>query len=842
MPGTAVCPSCGLRLEGALGAELFATLTRADRLLEQMATAAASPTGALPAPATAAPGPPAEPVAPGAPAAPAAPGPAGTAAAPAAPAPARRGLSTASVPTILLGLGALCLLVAALVFLAVTWSAMGVGGRTVTLVGFTLAAGALTAWTARRGLRAAVESLGVVTLGLLAFDLVGARDAGWLGDIGTPGLLLVLGLVLLAAGAGATLVLRRSPVGAFVGGQVVAVVGLATAAAGTLASEGLSWSVGATVAVVGTWLVARAAFAATLRVLAVGAVAAGAVLWLLLAVSSLARALDHPSLRELWLDLEVWPLLVSAALLLTLGLVRGLPEVLRRSAFALAGVVLAAVVLVPTSDEPATLATLAGAGLLVVLSGLVGVLPPRARPGVAAPVVLLTLWMLLVVLDLSADATARLMTAGDTVWGGSVGTVLDPPAPVSDLEPAAWTLPLVVVATVAGLVALARSARWAHEVLRPLAHPDVLVAVAAATVVLGLTAYTVPLWLPLLLLLLTGGVLAGRAVLTGSSVPLLLAVAALALGLLVSLHSEGLTLVAVAVSLPAALAVHLRGPAGVGAAGAGAALAVLAAALVWTGGALLDVSQQWTALAALLVLAGLVLLMPYVGAPVRAAGPAWTGVGLEAGVLFAAAAVSLAAVTEAGSADEATWAAVYLTVTGATASAVALTRADRRPVGWLGGVLLAAASWVRLADVGVDTVEAYSLPAALALVVVGVAHLRRHADTGTLRALSPGLLLALVPSLVWALDDPVSLRSLLLGTACLGLLAAGLRLHWAAPVVHAAVVGALLVLRLATPVAEAVPRWALIGMAGAVLIGVGITWEQRLKEARAVAGYVRRLR
>jgi hypothetical protein len=56
-------------------------------------------------------------------------------------------------------------------------------------------------------------------------------------------------------------------------------------------------------------------------------------------------------------------------------------------------------------------------------------------------------------------------------------------------------------------------------------------------------------------------------------------------------------------------------------------------------------------------------------------------------------------------------------------------------------------------------------------------------------------------------------------------------------------VGALLVLRLAGPyVAAAVPRWVLIGMAGALLVALGATWERRLTEARQLVGYVRALR
>jgi cell division protein FtsW (lipid II flippase) len=124
-----------------------------------------------------------------------------------------------------------------------------------------------------------------------------------------------------------------------------------------------------------------------------------------------------------------------------------------------------------------------------------------------------------------------------------------------------------------------------------------------------------------------------------------------------------------------------------------------------------------------------------------------------------------------------------------------------------------------------------------------VVHLRRSAGSSTLRALSPGLMLALVPSLLRALEEPLSLRALLLGLACLALVMAGLRLRWSAPIAHAALVGAVLVLREAGPyVGDSVPRWAVIGFAGALLVVLGTTWEQRLTDARAVTGYLRRLR
>jgi cell division protein FtsW (lipid II flippase) len=186
---------------------------------------------------------------------------------------------------------------------------------------------------------------------------------------------------------------------------------------------------------------------------------------------------------------------------------------------------------------------------------------------------------------------------------------------------------------------------------------------------------------------------------------------------------------------------------------------------------------------------------------------------------------------------------VLLTVGGVVVTAMSLLRADRRALGWVGGLLLATASWVRLADLGVHAPEAYTLPSALALLAVGLVHQHRIRDARTMTTLSPGLALALVPSLLWVLADPVGVRVLLLGLACLALVLAGVRLQWTAPLLLGGSVGALVVLRLAAPyVGDAVPRWVLIGLAGALLITVGATWERRLTEARQIVGAVRALR
>jgi hypothetical protein len=92
------------------------------------------------------------------------------------------------------------------------------------------------------------------------------------------------------------------------------------------------------------------------------------------------------------------------------------------------------------------------------------------------------------------------------------------------------------------------------------------------------------------------------------------------------------------------------------------------------------------------------------------------------------------------------------------------------------------------------------------------------------------------------LDEPYSLRALLLGAACLALVVGGVTLRWGAPVVVGAVVGGLVVLRQLAPYAASVPTWLTIGTSGAVLLAVGITWESRMNDVRRASGYLAALR
>src|SRR4051812_41578570 len=341
--GAPRCSTCGLVLSGSLGRDLFVVLTRADQLLREMRSASEL---AAPPPTT----PPTTTMPP--------------TTTPLTTTP-RRGdrLRGASVPQILLALGAVCLLVAALVFLAVTWSIMGVGGRTSTLVVLTLVAGALTRWLAGRGLRGAVEALGLVTLGLAALDVVGAANAGWLGDLSTATFTAVLGALLTAGGLVATHRLSRTTVRGFLGGEITAVLGsavmswgIATGAAGGTGTRHLLAVLVTTAVAAVEWRLIRpgeAVFTAALR----GGCLVVGVTWLTLLGVGLDSIESNPTFGSVWGQLEGGWLLAAAVVALALGAWRPVHLGLRVTAVGAGLVPLGMVITLPAYDESVTVAT-----------------------------------------------------------------------------------------------------------------------------------------------------------------------------------------------------------------------------------------------------------------------------------------------------------------------------------------------------------------------------------------------------------------------------------------------------------------------------------------------------
>ncbi len=826
--GITVCPSCTLPLSGPVAGRLFQTLAHADELLTALRTLEPGVVRRAEPPLV----------------------PAGLPPSDLPPAP--RGLSAASVPKILLGLGAICLLVAALVFLAVTWSALGVAGRTATLVGFTVVAGGLAAWVASRNLRSAAEALSVVALGLVSFDVLGARDSGWFGDIDEAAFLVLLGAVVAVAAGAAALVVRRSPVSRLVGAEIVSTLGMTAMTGGFVIGSWFSLSAALSFAVV---VAAAAAFAAhrlRLGVLAVGVAVLAALTWLVLVSTAVDRAMSNPTAPELWLDLEAWPLVVAALLVGALAAVRLLPLPVRVAGPAAAQLLLAGVALIPFLRGSTTELTLAVLAVLVVACALTWFVPKPWAFACAVTATMSTGWIVLIGGMLSVLAVARLARAGGNLWQGAVDGRL--PALVFD-GPDPWLLPVVTVAVVVSCVVLAESVSLVDRLLAPLADLALGLSVAAASVVATVALYPTPVWVVLGLMLTVGIAFTGWSLRGTGGTTLVVGSSFTVLAVATSLYDERLSAVALLVAVALAGGVHLRWARMPVSVAAGGVLAASLAGSVWTWGALADAHATWTALSALVVLGGLVLAVPAAGERAwrfcrddsaigstrdRSAQRRFTGV--EVGSLVSGVVVAVAGVAASSSSLQPTWTAAYLTTAGVVASLTALLRPDHRRVGWLGGALLATASWVRLWDIGVQAPEAYTLPSAAALAIAGLMQLRHRPGSSTMAALAPSLSLGLVPSLLWVLWEPVGLRSVLLGLACLALLVLGVRLRWAAPVGFAAAVGTLVVLRQVTPITDAVPQWVLIGSAGTLLVGMGITWERRINEARAVLGYVRALR
>lgn len=814
-PDDVACPSCALPLRGDTAAELFHVLSTADILIARLRATARTPGGAVTGPADAGPG---------------------SAAVPAGP----HRLSAASVPKILLGLGAVCLLVAALVFLAVTWSAMGVGGRTATLVGFTAVTGALASWMCRRDLRGAAESLSLVSLGLLTMDVFGARAADWFGDVSTPAFLVVLGALLAASGSGAALLARRTPVATLTAAELVAGVGVGVLVVGVVDLDADMTGLLLVVATILAGALTGAAARLHLRFTAALAAVATALAWL----GQLLHALEataEASFAALWGRGDVVELLVSGTLAGSLVLVRALPAPGRVAGGALGVAALAVALAIPAFDETGTVVILAGLGVLAGAGALAWLLP---RPwGLAAVLtqVLAGAGVLVGLAAISVEASRRLGEVAMAAWDGHPGDRL--PAVVADL-PAPWLAPVIVATVLLNGVALTRASATLDEAVSAVTDVRLGAGLLAAAGVVTLAASPVPVWTLLAAMLaVAAGFLAWWLSRPGVA-SLALAGVFLAGAVTVGAYDEWFTVAATTALLVGAGVVHLRAPGVETAAVAGAVVPVALVGDVWAWGALVGAEGTWTAVAGLLLLAATSLtlhLYPAHWWRCVAATAARTGV--EVGAAAVALPLALAGVLSDEAGRHATWTAVYLTLAGGAVVAMSLLRADRRVVAWPGSGLLVLATWVRLADIGVNEPEPYTLPAAVALVVVGGVRLRRDRGADTIAAVGPGLTLALVPSLLWALDEPLSLRGLLLGLACLALVLVGLRGQWSAPLVLGATVGAVLVVRMAAPyVDDAVPRWVLIGAAGALLIATGVTWERRLQEARHMVGYVRSLR
>ncbi|MEV7443738.1 hypothetical protein AB0O22_21810 [Streptomyces sp. NPDC091204] len=718
--------------------------------------------------------------------------------------------SAPSAQNVLLTLGAVLLAVAALAFTLVSWGSMGIGGRSAVLAAVTAAALLAPVPLLRRGLGSTAESVAAVGLLLTVLDAYALYAVG-MPDANGFGYAAGAAAVLAAAWAGYGSALRklRLPLPAAVlAAQFPLPLAALAAQAGPLE---LGWALLVTAAL-------DAALALRVRAAAAPAAALTAVALLI-------------GLAESWSAGSAGQALAPAALLLA-GAALGIAAAWREPRAWVAALVggLAAVVALGGVARPG-LTDSVGDGAWVVLVHLlvalpllaavrVSALPAAVRRGLARAGVAVTALAALSAGGAVAPTLLARLRVLEEVWAVTA------PAPTAYAPGAAGVL---VLLTSAG------AAWWLSRVLaRP--EPGVVAVVLAwaglftAPVLLGFPAAAV--FAAQLAVTGAAGVLALRSPVRGAGIAAAVCALAGAANVSVGALDGRVATFAVWGLLGAACAVgaaygpaprRVRAGAAVCAVGYATGLLVAAAAVT-------DLAVAWWALPVLAVPASAAALGPRLG-------------GVRVPVEIAAAVAGALAV--ALSAGRTGTLALVLALAGVVCAGAAV-RPERRAVGWAAGALFVAATWVRLADAGVTTPEAYTLPVTVPALAVGFLRRRGDAEASSWTAYGPGLAATLLPSLLAALGDPDWVRPLVLGLAALALTLIGARRRLQAPLLLGGAVLAVVAVHELAPyvvqVAGALPRWVPPALAGLLLLAVGATYEKRLRDARRLREAIGRLR
>ncbi|MFF8845993.1 SCO7613 C-terminal domain-containing membrane protein [Streptomyces sp. NPDC015127] len=766
--------------------------------------------------------------------------------------------SPPSVQNVLLTLGGILLAVAAIAFTLVSWGHLGIGGRSAVLGAVTLAALGTPVVLLRRGLVSTAESVGVLGLVLMVLDAYAVHRVA-LAD--TDGLAYAAGVSAVLAGLwcayGLALPRLRTPLPTAV---LTAQLPLPLwALAGDAAAPPMEWALLLTAVLdvaVALWTRPAAVRGfAWVTASVTGGLAMLTGLWLSLAAGSPEGAAGPAALLLAASAVALFAAWRSPAAAVGASVVAGLAAVA-----AVGGVIRTAV--------PQGWAVL---GYLLCATALLAVvrtpLPGRVRQGLAwaagatqAAAAVTTLPAVLV--SLAGPATQL-----SDIWSGApAGTreALDLNVPLSVLP--ATPLVLAVLAATAALVtrglpagpgdgtqaapdhdetgappAAAAPGSSLRTWARPAAACGSLVLAWAALLVLPV-ALDSPYHLAVgwqLILAVSPAVFGtvrtargGRRYAPLARTALICGLAASASVALLSLATRPTTFVVLGV-LPTVLVAAAFRARGAAQQVVACAATVFAACLTAAVAAAAELPPHHAALALLLVpataaLAGARLGRHPVALPVEATA-ACTG---PVAVLLATGHLPTLA--------------LVLALCGVIAAGTAV-RAERRPAaGYLAAVLFVLATWVRLFASDVASPEAYTLPVTVPALVIGALRRRRDPQASSWTAYGPGLAATLAPSLFAAWGDEHWLRPLLLGVAALAVTLAGARLRLQALLVLGGTVLALDALHELTPyvvqVVGALPRWLPPAVAGLLLLAVGATYEQRLRDARRLRESLGRMR
>ncbi|MFI8484166.1 SCO7613 C-terminal domain-containing membrane protein [Streptomyces rubrogriseus] len=727
------------------------------------------------------------------------------------------------VQNVLLVLGGVLLTIAAIAFTLVSWGHLGIAGRALVLGALTVGALGVPVALLRRGLRSTAEAVAALGTALTVLDAYALHEATFPGTDGVgytatasavlAALWAVYGvrlglrhpLPLAVATAHLPLLLWAVAVGA--GPYTLTAVALATAAGGTAVALRAALLPVRIVAVTGA-----------LGTGAAGVLSAGWLCW--------SASGPGPAARAAAL------LLVAAALALVAGRFVPRPEISMGAAFAAGLCVVAGAGGVLRVTVPGDWTVPGCLGCAIAL--LAAELTPLHRPlrqGLVRASVAVQGFAVLWTLPLVAGGVLGPAVRGARPWSGTPQDFRDAVFAGLPRPPYAGTAPLVLAVVAAVLVVAGR-----RTARRPAVTVVAMVLGWAAVLVLpvvlrlpyaaGLVAHAVVVAAALFFAAWSG--LADKRLSPPSLTALLLALVT-SVGLaLVSLASEPAT-IAVLVTLTVLFAAAgLRpGPAPFTAPAALCHATALACAI----GASAGRPPHHTAL--------LVLAVPAVAAPIASRT---SGSRVTVPVEVAGAAAGLLALALA--APEPPMLALVLSLCGAVTAATAL-RPERRAAGWAAAALFLLATWVRLAAWDVAAPEAYTLPVTGPVLVVGLLRRRGDAAVSSWTAYGSGLAVTLVPSLLAAWDDRHWLRPLALGVAALVVTLAGARHRLQAPLVLGPAVLALVALHELAPyltqVVGALPRWAPPALAGLVLLVLGATYEQRLRDARRLREALGRL-
>ncbi len=763
------------------------------------------------------------------------------------------------VSSILLGLGVMLLVIAALVFAAVSWSRLGAAGQGALLVGLTLAAAAGTRHASRRGLSGTAEALGILTIVMgplvaqavrITIDLPDIDDRTWenLGvwswwpaalvvigvaaigfgrtvDVRSP---QVLGVLLVLLGPAIWVALAPLPLG-FVSGLLALHAGLAAAlpgSAGRHRPTDAVWAWGAAI----TWCLALLVgiadaltidgswteHAGSTTALAACAIAAGAAAW-------------RWRTRTASADIATIAAATATSLAIGRGLAGAVPDVTWWPAMGLvaAGGLVAA-------DEIRHLRTSA----VRVVSWLTA--------GVAA-------------LPLLVNGGAVLAAAGsfEETWHQTAWGRVDVDA-IASLDPAWLSAALGLLALTAAVGARLRRLDRLHP------EGQRRWAISGAAAFAGLAAVLVPPLAGATLGLVTSGALAAASILVAAAawsgdrrVLPAGALAILGLGLLWAVGSQPLLLLVGGVALSLGAVGVLRGRetgdrALISAAGALTAVAVVGEAGV--AAAALGAGDPWAwavaSMAAAIAGAALPHAEPGVLTTSTTASTAGAPARTVGAVLVAAHLWTLLSI-ESSSEVSATAPITAALVVGvlAFASIAARTRLAS-PRGWVwrtaAGAEALALLWFRLGEAEVDTPEAYLLPLAILLGASAWMAARSRGDdlasVASWHLEGPALAVAFGPTVLYALGDPGVTRQvfgLAVGALLIG---AGATLRRRAPLDVGAVTVVVLGLQALLPYADQVPRWVSLGTVGVLLVAVGATFEQRRRDLREAKRHYSALR